>query len=393
MTEHEHNHDDMVERKNEESYGYYTSGIQALMKGLHAGFVMLAALIVVMLVWFFTFGGFFTVNPQETILVFRFGKLVNKFTEDWHWVFPYPVDSIVSIPTSRQKITVRKFMPDKKIVAFGEAQAPEEQGQGPLIPGKDGYLLTADANIIHTEWEINYQITNPEKYYLKCLCPVIPIQDDELLRNPVDNRVLGTRGPRTLLKSVLEDVVIKVTASQKVEDSLYKKYAEYSDAVATQYIKAITDMDIGVTVESVLLTSKSPPGKTIKAFYDVISAEQEKEYLKDQAKSYAIETVNGAQAEASQIKVEADAYRKRVISEVRSESFYFEKLLKEYKENPDSVLVTLYNNTLSEVLPTVKDKFIITRKDGDSKQQIRLKLNPEPVVAAENKKTENKGDK
>lgn len=392
MTEHNHEHIEKDAHRNEESYGYYNSGIQALVTGLRAGFILLAVLIVAMLIWFFTFGGYFTVQAQETILVFRFGKLIDKFTEDWHWVFPYPVDTIVSIPTNKQKLTIRKFMPDKKITAFGEAPAPEEQAQGPLIPGKDGYLLTADANIIHTEWEISYQITNPEKYYLKCLVPLDPKSEDELFRNPIDNRILGTRGPHTLLRSVLENTVIKVTASQMVEDSLYKNYAKYSDDVAKEYTKAIADMDIGITIDSVLLTSKAPPAKTIKAFYDVISAEQEKEYLKDQAKSYAIETVNGAQAEASMIKAEAESYRKRIISEVRSESFYFEKLLKEYNESPDSVLVTIYNTTLSDVLASVKDKFIITR-GAEGKQQIRLKLNPEPVLAAENKKTENKGDK
>lgn len=381
-----------TEFKGEEVSEQYSSGIKALMKSFQAAFLILVLIIVIMLIWFFTFGGYFTVKPQESVLVLRFGKLIAQYDESWHWVFPYPVNSIIRISTYKQKLNVPKFMSEKKGSAFGEAPPPEGEGPqgGPLVPGKDGYLLTGDANIIHTEWEIIYQIVSPQKYYMNCLCPLEPVAEDEIFRNPLTGEVMGTRGPMTLLKSLLENTIIKVTASEKAENALYKNFFQYSKTVEGEYIKAVADMDIGVSIDSVVLRGKAPPLKTVRAFQEVIAADQERDSLAKNAKSYQVETANSAEAEASMIIADAGAYRKRIVSEVKAENFYFEKILKEYQESPDTVLVSLYNYTIGEVLAPVKDKFILNKNPG-SKQEVRLKLNPEPP--AENKKTtENRGN-
>ena len=53
--------------------------------------------------------------------------------------------------------------------------------------------------------------------------------------------------------------------------------------------------------------------------------------------------------------------------------------------NPDAVMVSLYSNTLADAMALVKDKFILS-KVQNSRQELRLKLNPEPVI----KKTDDK---
>ena len=64
---------------------------------------------------------------------------------------------------------------------------------------------------------------------------------------------------------------------------------------------------------------------------------------------------------------------------------YFTSILKEYKRNPDAVMVSLYSTTLGDALSKVKDIFLVGRNPG-AKQEVRIRLNPEPAVKNNAKK-------
>ena len=59
----------------------FSSGFETLNKSLKAVFTLLVAAIAVLLVWFFIFSGFFTVQPDTAVLTFRFGKFQKVCTE------------------------------------------------------------------------------------------------------------------------------------------------------------------------------------------------------------------------------------------------------------------------------------------------------------------------
>ena len=52
----------------------FSSGFETLNKSLKAVFSLLVAVIAILLVWFFAFSGFFTVQPDTAVLTFQFGK-------------------------------------------------------------------------------------------------------------------------------------------------------------------------------------------------------------------------------------------------------------------------------------------------------------------------------
>jgi regulator of protease activity HflC (stomatin/prohibitin superfamily) len=355
----------------------FGAGMGALVRSLQAAFVVMAVIIVGMIIWFFTFGGYFIVKPQEAVIVLRFGEFAGVYTDDWHWVFPAPVNTWIRVPTSKQKLTSPRFMPEKKLSAFGDT--PEgAQPPAALVPGKDGYLLTADANIIHTEWEVIYEIVNPRKYYFSCLCPEVPAEEDEVFKNSSTGEIYGVRGPRTLLKTVLENTVIKVTATEKVENALYKNFFQYMKAVESQFTKTIADMDIGISVQSVILKSKSPPAKAVRAFQEVIEAEQESSSEQNKARAYETEQKNSAGSESAKILAEAGTYKKRVVSELKAENIYFEKILKECGGSPGAIMLPLFTDAVTEAFAKVGPRFIINASEN-KRQQLRLKLNPDPL--------------
>ena len=140
--------------------GQFSQGITALSKMLKVAFRLLTGIIILMLIYFFTLGGLFIVDStKESILRLQFGKYTGKvYTEGWYWVFPYPVNTIISIPKTNQTVRSFTFMPADRLSLFKRAGDAGEAN--PLATGKDGYLITGDNCILHTEWEMVYRSQN-----------------------------------------------------------------------------------------------------------------------------------------------------------------------------------------------------------------------------------------
>ncbi|MBQ4107495.1 MAG: protease modulator HflK [Lentisphaeria bacterium] len=343
--------------------GQYDSGLQSLVRSLRFAFFALLVLIIGMLVYFFSLGGYTEVRPQEAVIVLRFGKVHEVFPSGWHWFFPYPVSRFVTVRTSPQPLTVN-FLPDERMGAADDQ----------LIPGRDRYLITGDANLIHTSWNFQYQITNPGKYYETWLTPADPTAPDEL--EPDDNGYPGRRGPRTQLENLFRQAVILVTAQTNVDDILYNRKTEYQDAVRRAFEQLVIPTDAGVEIINVSLTSAFAPAKTKAAFDEVAAANNAKETLVNEAEEYRVKTVSEAQAGEAALIAEARTYRQQITAEVKAEKTYFLSILEAYRRSPDTVLMALYNQTLADVLTAIDGKYILGTSSED--KEIRIKLNPEP---------------
>ena len=370
----EHENKELIEAKSSGGEGVFSSGMDMLVKSLKAVFILLSVLITILLIWFFTFSGFFTVRPDTAVITLRFGEFKELYTDDWHWVFPYPVSSIVEIPTTPQTLASNTFMPANEKLITDRKNNP--QGGDTLVPGVDGYLITADACIIHTSWSMTYRITGPKQYYENCMTPAVPADPDEIFRDEKGNS-LGGRGPRTLLRSVLDNSVLLVTSRWNANDIIFNKSNQYRMEVESLVAKRIAEMNIGITVDSVSLGVKSPPPQTINAFDEVLQAEIQAGSAKEQAEVYASSQLALAQTEKNVMLADAANYKRRVVAEVEADAAYFKNLLPEYLKNPASVTVALFSQTVSDALSGVKDKFIVNSLPS-GRQELRLKLNPEP---------------
>jgi membrane protease subunit HflK len=351
------------------------AGLAAVSRSLRVAFVLLGLLMVGLVLWYLTFGGYFTVGPQENVLVLRFGRLVAAHKEGWHWVFPQPVHELVRIPTSQRTIATMAFWPARQVSMMEDENAPRE---APLKPGVDGYLLTGDANVVHTAWTLNYRVTDPQAYYLRFLCPADPRKPDDILRHGETGLVVGPRGPETLLRHLLETAVIHEAAVRQVDAALYQDAKAFNDDVAARLGRMVTERRLGIAVNSVVLTEKTPPGATMAAFQQVVSAMQESQNAILQARRYATRTQGQGRADAARLLAEAETYRKRIVSDVAAEGIYFQRILTEFRANPATVLFALYSDTLATVLDQATDKFIV-RTNETGRQEVRVQINPEPA--------------
>ena len=79
---------------------------RSLFEALRVSFIILKVIMIVLVVLFLD-SGFRTVGSDEQALVLRFGKIRGVGDQrvlgpGLHWVFPYPIDTIVKIPVEKR---------------------------------------------------------------------------------------------------------------------------------------------------------------------------------------------------------------------------------------------------------------------------------------------------
>ena len=357
--------------------GRYEAGLKSLVKCLRWAFALLLAGIIGTLVYFVSWGGYFSVEPQQAVLVLRFGKIIKTFTTGGHWFLPYPVNKFVRIQTNQQLLNVDFIAP-----TLTANEAPNA-----LTPGKDSYLITGDANIVHTSWTVSYRISNPAKYYTTLGTPEDPVVNGRISGDPEfkdADGFVGTRGPVTFLRNAFQQAVIEATAEFKVDDLLAAGQGRYAELTQRLFTRLLTAADCGITVDTVTLNRVYPPAFTKSAFDQVTAASTTQSTLRNEAETYRVNTENETLAKQAEIIAAAETYRKQTVAVMKAETTYFESINKEYVANPDTVLMALYTSTLAEALQSsVEDKFVLG-SSGKGTRKVWFQLNRENKVKAPN---------
>ncbi len=391
------------------------AGLASLVRMLQGMFFVLRFLIVAVLLWVF-FGGFFYVKVQEEAMVFRFGQLIKKSGQEvltsgnWYWKWPYPIEQVKRIQAQRSNtIQTLQFWYQQNAQTLkkeeGNAPAPLEA----LKPGEHGYLLTGDANIMHMAWSITYRVTDAKKYYLE-------FSEDEPVAASAATPASGQppaaaadkktpkrpRGAEGIIENVFNNAIMKVVSTWPVEDVwLLSRRAENAavgaeaapavpaepgaaagrqtlrDAVRDVLMPALDKLDLGIELQDLSVIEIVAPPPTADAFREVVDAAYD--YQTEIARAIAYEKTVTTKAEGERAKIinDAYAYQTRTVASVKAEDAYFRKILEEYRKNPKTMLVSLYTDAIQEVLGKVETKYVIHSK-GNDRQEIRLLLGPEP---------------
>ncbi len=415
---------------------------KSLSEALRISFIILKVIMVILVVAFLA-SGFKTVGPEEQALVLRFGK-IQGVGEDrllgpgLHWIFPYPIDEIVKIPVeTKVSLLIDSFW-------YHESAKERLSGQSrirptdPLKPLVDGYCLTrgeqrispalisetqgdninstpvtggsrqtvssdsegSDYNIVHSKWQLIYQIDNPEQFYINVLIP--DVRPGETYINVVKG------GVTPLLKSMFEDAVVSVMVNYTIDEAISSRDRIPRDVRISLQDK-LGEISSGVKVVSVQLTQSVCPPQVKAAFeastlasqnsakaitdartyaYNTISkaagpvaeelfaalhdeavSEETKEYLWSQVAGTAQEKLSGARVYATKVEKDAEANANYLIS-----------LLPEYRQRPELVIQKIYLDTIEQILANADEKFFIQTTEAAKDKEIRIQLNADPLI-------------
>jgi len=333
------------------------SGSQALTEALRGSFVIVKFVMLVLLA-VFIFSGFFSVGPQEKAIVLRFGKPVGDgdkmlLSAGLHWAWPYPIDEVERVPITeiqRVRSTVGWYATTDAMEAAGN-----EPPAGPsLNPAIDGYVLTADGNIVHSRATLRYRIADPIQY------------------------VFGFMGGSNAVQNALNNALLHAAARFTADEILTRDIAGYNDAITRRFEQLAVAQKLGVVVEQCAVESKAP--RQLKMIFDaVITAGQNRSKVLNEARSYENQTLTRAESGATNIVNLAETERKARLDALGADVERFRALRPNFERNPELYRQQELVKVMGRTLTNVNDRiYLPDRADGKSRE-LRLQLNREPL--------------
>jgi len=335
------------------------SGARALADALRSSFVIVRVIMVV-LVLIFLGSGLQVVEPQDRGLVLRFGRPVQTspgalLEPGPHWALPYPIDEMVRIPIGQVQSV------SSSVGWYAGTAAQEASGQLPppgpsLDPAREGYVLTADENIIHVRGTLRYRISEPGLSYQFDFADAT-----NMVRNAFDN------------------ALVYAAVHYRVDDALTRDAVGFREQVRMRLDQLIGLYGLGIMVDQVEL-QVVPPRRLAAPFAAVLEAEINRSRTINDARSYASRTVSQARAEAEAIKSDGTSKRKRLVEFVAAEARRFEQLLPSYERNPELFVQQHKTEVLLRVLTNAAERILLPARRGQKPYELRLQLSRAPKI-------------
>ncbi|WLR56100.1 FtsH protease activity modulator HflK [Mesobacillus subterraneus] len=259
------------------------------------------------------FTTWYTVDESEQAVILTFGRVEEGISEPGlHFKLPWPIQSV-------EKLSKETFS-----LQFGYE---EKNGEIQEFPDETK-MITGDENIVLADLVVQWKITDPEKYLFNA-----------------DN-------PREILYDATSASVRSIIGSSEIDEALTSGKAEIEAEVRDLLSSLIEKYDIGVSVLGVKLQDVELPNQEVrKAFTDVTDARETMNTKINEAKKYRNQKLNEAQGEKDALISRAEGEKAARIERARGDVAVFNKLLVEYKTNPDITRQRLILETLEQVLP------------------------------------------
>jgi membrane protease subunit HflK len=295
---------------------------QGLLGGIGKIFIIILIVILVQVVY----SSFYTIKPGERGVVLRFGKYSRTAMPGLNFKIPL-VDTVTKVDIE----TVRK----------------EEFGFRTQIPGrqtvyqKEGFdneslMLTADKNVIDVEWIVQYKVRDPFNFLFK------------------------VKNVRQALRDVSETAIRRIVGNMDFDYVLSNR--EILAGETAKELQSVLDTyDAGVNVVTVQLQDVNPPETVKPAFNEVNEADQDMKRLVNEAEEAYNKVIPKARGDAKRIVEEANGYAAQRINDSKGETVRFLAIMKEYQAAKDVTRQRMYLETLQDVLPTVKEVYVIDK--------------------------------
>ncbi len=263
--------------------------------------------------------GIFIVAPDERGIVLRFGRVVREVGPGPGYHLPYPVEEVFK-PSVTQ---IRKEEFGFRTVSLGPPPRYASENAEAL-------MLTGDENIVKLQFIVQYKIKDE------------PGGATDFLFN--------VSSPRETLRAAAEAAMREVVGRNKIDDALTEGKARIQDDVQKRLQEILDHYDVGIQAAAVKLQDVDPPDEVSDAFKDVISAQQDKERLINEANGYANDVVPKARGQAAQLINEAEAYKVAKVQDATGQAQRFIALQAEYAKAKEVTRQRLYLETMEVVL-------------------------------------------
>ncbi|MEL6998336.1 MAG: FtsH protease activity modulator HflK [Pseudomonadota bacterium] len=283
-------------------------------------------LIPVLLVGFWVYQSLYRVETQEQSVELFFGEFSQIGTEGLNFA-PWPVVTYEKLAVTRENTI--------------------DIGTGNRTSGtraEEGLMLTGDENIVDIDFQVVWNIREPDKF------------------------LFNLAAPEDTIKSVSESAMREVIARSELRPILSRDRAVIAQDVQELIQSTLESYEAGVNIVRVNFDGADPPREVIDSFRDVQAAEQDRDTEEKRAEAYANQQLAAARGQVAQLLQEAEAYRAQVVNEAKGEASRFSAVYEEYVLAPEVTRKRLYLETIERVFGDV-EKIIIDENTGGSNGQ------------------------
>lgn len=242
--------------------------------------------------------GVFFVGPGEKAMILQFGKYHTEVGAGAHWV-PRFIQSYYKVDV-------------ETIKSYPHATS----------------MLTKDTFIVDVGVSVQYQVSDPRKYFLQ-------VADAEMA-----------------LQFATQSAIRHVVGSLTMDEVLTEGREEIELEVIGRLREYLQVYDAGLSITKVNLERSDPPEPVKEAFDDVTRAREDESRFIDQADAYLRSEIPKARGQAERILKDAEAYKKDVIADAAGEVSRFTKVLQEYQKAPEVTRQRMYLETLESIYGT-----------------------------------------
>jgi len=287
--------------------------------------------------------GFYTVGPDETGVVERFGrKLLPYRGSGLHYKLPWPIERFTRVQAHRIRVIEIGFRssprtPSTEPAAY-EWNVQHRIGRYQRIP-EEALMLTGDQNMIELTATVHYVLERP---------------DDFLFRQfDGDNTV------RSAAESVIQEMVI----SGSLDDTLTFRRRQIETRARNELQKRLERYSSGVQVLEVKLEDVHPSLEVVDAFRRVSDAFEQKTRLVNEAEGYRNKQLALARGNARSMLQNASGYQIGRKTRADGDASRFRASEQAFRDAPRATESRLYLETMEAVLPG-KKKLIIDKNQG-----------------------------
>ena len=293
--------------------------------------LILAALIVAA-----GYASVYTVAPEETGVIQRFGRYVRLTGPGLHFKLPFGIEKVSKVKTGRNFQMEFGY----RTVEAGVRSRFTERGFK-----EESLMLSGDLNVVDLQWTVQYKIGDPKDFLFQVKDVESAIRD---MSESVMRRVVGNR---------LFDFVLTVGR------------AEIADRVKVEMQKVLDSYRTGIQVVNVKMQNVTPPEPVEAAFNEVNEAEQERESKINQAQAAYNREIPKAKGSALETISQAEGYALERVNKAEGEAKRFLDVLKEYRQAKDVTKRRLYLESMNRLLDKVDEIYVI---DADQKGLVPL---------------------
>jgi membrane protease subunit HflK len=284
--------------------------------------------IIILVVLLFALGSsaYFTVEPEETGVVLRFGKFVREAGPGLHFKLPLGIEKDIKVKTGRvlkEEFGFRGISPGVRSRFAEEGYADES------------LMLTGDLNVIDMKWVVQYQIREPRKWLFEVVDGRSAIRD---LSESVMRAIVGNR---------LGELVLTTERGQVAE-------------LAQRNLQALLNQyQTGVLVVTLKLQDVNPPGPVKASFNEVNEARQQKERMINEADEIYKREIAKASGDAERMVKEAEGYATEEVNRAQGEATRFNKVLAAYRQAEDVTKRRFYLEAMEKIIKQAGKVYVV----------------------------------